>query len=136
MPESRNRSLFLLRKSFFIQKSSCREVQTASDTKNDRHMEVSAVDANQTDEMVDGEEVVELCVGYSLMSALRSFGAISAAETVASQAHVIAKLDDPLAGADKIMHKQGWLSHSLTSWFDPLKDMSPLPTSLHLRGTP
>ena len=78
---------------------------------------------------------MELCVGYSLMSALRSFGAISAAETVASQAHVIAKLDDPLAGADKIMHEQGWLSNSLTSSFDPLKDMSPLPTLLHLRGT-
>ena len=65
LPESRNRSLFLLRKSFFIQRSSRREVQTASDAKNDRHMEASAVDANQTDEMVDGEKVVELYVAYS-----------------------------------------------------------------------
>ena len=111
------------------------EVQTALEAKNDCHVEVSAVDANQTDEVVDEEEVVELCVGYSLASALRTFGALSAAETVASQAHVIAKLDDPLAGADKIMHEQGWLSNSLTSSFDPLKDMSPLPTLLHLRGT-
>ena len=71
-------SLFLLRKG--IQRSSWREVQTASEAKIDRHVEVSVVDANQTDETVDEEEVVELCVGYYLKR-VSTLGAFSTAET-------------------------------------------------------